>query len=199
MDKKFIDIFRNKLESNDVVLEEWFRESVPDSCNIVGYHGTRLFSEELTNLKSNNFKTPNMDFFYQKLKHIENKCYRTYIEKKLKELRYTQSDNKIYLKFGKNDFCDDSLVFLNNWGGETIYNLYDQNGTEPIYEKNIGRYLRKRTKPYIVVCRVSYQCYKHNCAYGNCGCFDTKDVDIIDIIEVTDDIMNEFKELDYGE
>ena len=138
-----------------------------------------------------------MNFFSQKLKHIENKRYRTYIEKKLKDLRYTQSDNKIYLKFEKNDFCDDSLAFLNNWGGETIYNLYDQNGTESIYEKNIGRYLRKRTKPYIVVCRVSYRCYNSTC--GSSDCFDPKDVDIIDIVEVTDDIMNEFKELDYGE
>lgn len=185
MDKEFIDKFRDKLKTNDVLLEEWSGENLPDFCNIVGYHGTRLFAEELADLKSNKFNTPNMDFFKQKLKHIENPCYRSYLDKKIEQLRYTQSDNRIYLKFGNNDFSDDSIIFLNNWGGETIYNLYDQNGCEPTYEKNIGNYLRKRTKPYIVVCRVPYHCYKAYSVYGNSGCFDAKDIDIIDIIEIT--------------
>lgn len=192
MDKKFIDKFRGKLQTTDILLEELPLLNKETKYNVIGYHGTRLFDEEYEDLMSNGFKVTDKSLFYRKLAFIENKQYRTYLQKKLERLKYTQSAGNIYLKFGRNEFSEVDTIFLNNWGGETIYNLYDKNGLETQYEKRMGEYLRSRTKPYVIVCRVKDQLYNEEILkcktakkYGTSNSFPVNDIEIVDIIEVT--------------
>lgn len=201
MDENFRILIRkrlentNKLKDDDVFLEEYTQISqLPRSFHVIGYHGTRLFDCECQELRRNGFKETTIDLFYEKIKNIKNSKYRKYLHRKLSKITYTQSDGKIYVKVGKNVFSREggNLSFLNNWGGETIYKLYDCKNNK--IETEIFNYLRKRTTPYIIVCRIPsyrldyvYDTYLQNGA--TCIC-DNREVEIIDIVPVNSDLID---------
>lgn len=207
MQKKIISKFKNKLRQNDIVLEypemypETFmkiKNSYPQNehflwdYNVIGYHGARLFPSEYENILKNGLSETNKELFIKKVKLIRNRKYKKYLLNKLSTLETTKSDGKIYLKFGKNEFSKYDVIFLNNWGGETIYNFYDLGGRENKLQREIGEYLRARTTPYIIVCRVKisnaldFIMNAKGLKNEASGCIDVNDIEVLDIFSVTD-------------
>lgn len=136
-----------------------------NNYNIICWHATRLTEKEIKDIEENGMNTDDhADFFEQKIKDLPNQInidIKRELLNHIENIKETQSEGRIYASYGvfdlENDYRGDK-IFLKNWGGETIYNYYDNP-----YKKNqehlnyIKEELRKVSYPCIVCLRISIQ------------------------------------------
>lgn len=118
-------------------------------------------------------------------------------------MRETQADSSIYVSFGNLDLVVDKAcdkIFTQYWGGESIYNFYDNNDT---FISNRLKYIKSKlqsiSKPCIILLRcpkdaqaaLSYTYYYENFMTKNISelsgsmCIKNCVPEVIDIIDLT--------------
>lgn len=158
--------------------------------NIICWHATRLTEIEIADIKKNGINTDDEpNFFERKINNLPSKISFEIKQKLLayvKSLKETRSEGKVFASYGvfdlDNDYREDK-IFLENWGGETIYCYYDTGSTVIDDELNhIKQELRSISFPCIVCLRISIfklletNNYFFDCFCNNLKCFDIKEI-----------------------
>ena len=159
--------------------------------NIICWHATRLTEIEIADINKNGINTDDEpNFFERKINNLPSQITFDIKQELLdyvKNIKETQSEGKVYASYGvldlENDLRGDKF-FLDNWGGETIYNYYDKgfitnNNSRLSY---IKQELKKVSFPCVVCSRINLgRLLETNCYFFNDFCYQLKNFDISEI------------------
>lgn len=127
--------------------------------SLIGLHCARLTMLEIMDIRENGISVGGKDLLYKKISNLPDNCnnIKPALIKHIQKLTETQADNLFYFAYGFLDLENDSAGyknFLNNWGGESIYNFYDnpQTQTDPLL-KQIKKQLSEVSIPCILIIR----------------------------------------------
>lgn len=159
------DSYKNDNETNEQIIREFADLILKSNVEFLCFHATRLTKEEMSSIKKDGLRYFDKNTIYEiKLKPLYENGYINLDELKLlneKNLlnRNSGRENIIYVHSGyysiKFEKGKDNFNLLNNWGGEIIYNVFENT---PLGDK-----IRAVSKPCVVVLKVK-------CAYE--GCYD---------------------------
>ena len=127
--------------------------------NLICFHFTRLTDYEIEDIRKNGLRLSTKELFIEKIIALPNII--TNKEKEdmisfIKSRNETQVPNGLCCKFGYVDLERDPTrlkYFLKNWGGETLYNYYDQNSMYSKDLKSLRERLSSVSYPCVVVLR----------------------------------------------
>ena len=136
--------------------------------NFLCYHLTRLTKREVKHIKKYGVKIGLKNNLYKKVLNLPKKCnfFKKDLLRYVEELGSNQINDKLYTYHGfldLNSQCT-STPFIQNWGGEAIYNFYDNfDSYENKYFKKIRKVLRKISRPYLIILRVDEESFEQHC------------------------------------
>ncbi len=174
------------------------------SYSVIGVHFTRLFDKEICDIRKHGLRSDDFEDYSRKIQQLP----KEFDDYKSKLISYVnnpcnrQSDGKIYFDIGKIEINGDNAVFLENWGGETLYNYYcpfNQNNEL----RRLGDMLRHNSTPCIVIIRINAQKffseYINNDILVDCirnekllfyrdeFCINKDDVQVVDVMPLVQD------------
>jgi hypothetical protein len=155
--KGILDIYSDNAPDKEYRICQYIYEH---ACCLVGIQCTRLTDYEINDIIINGIKSGCKNELKEKIRNLPD-VIPNIVKKELishiESLNRTVINNLVYCSCGHIDF-DDSLkddeIFTQNWGGESIYNYYDHNGTETNHEKDIAIMLNSISYPCIIYIRV---------------------------------------------
>lgn len=126
---------------------------------LIGYQCARLMDKEIQDIKENGLSFGGKQLLYKKIEYLprEYSKIKKLLKKHIKNLNSTQADNLIYFSYGNLDFNNDIACytsFVENWGGESIYNYYDHGEVVPEPDmKELKNKLSEISTPCIILIR----------------------------------------------
>ncbi len=208
--KCLLDMKKNKAYHEHV----FYTYLQTNNVHLIAYHCTRLTDFEINEIKTNGLNYGGKDLLYKKIENLPESCndIKDDLLKHVKGLRHTQADQSIYVSFGNLDL-DNKIAsyetFTENWGGESIYNFYDNPHSR--HDQSHLRYIKNKlhdvSTPCIIILRCPPNVYD---ALSRCGFYNnfmTKSIktlfdslnlktfvpEVIDIVKLT-----EYSGLDYS-
>ena len=147
----------------------FFSRLYQSGYSLVGYQCARLTEKEIRDIKENGLSFGGKELLYKKISNLPNEYrkIKALLKKHVKDLYSTQADNLIYFSYGCLDLENDTACyssFLNNWGGESIYNYYDHGKVIPNPQlKDIKDKLCDISIPCIIIvrCPLKMECDLH--------------------------------------
>lgn len=135
-------------------LVEFFRNQV--HFNIIGVHFTRLFDYEIKDVKNYGLHSDDTVDYERKINRMpkEFQCYKHDLIKYISNQRNKRSNGRIYFDIGRIEITIDNSVFLENWGGETLYSYYTNPENNRQDLENLKGKLKKNTCPCMVIIRM---------------------------------------------
>lgn len=153
--KGLLDFKKNKHYDED----KFFSILYQSGYSLIGYQCARLTDKEIQDIKKNGLSFGGKELLYKKVSYLpkEYRKIKNMLKKHIKGLNSTQADNLIYFSYGNLDFKNDVASyknFIENWGGESLYNYYDNGNIilEPRM-KEIKDKLREISTPCIIIIR----------------------------------------------
>jgi hypothetical protein len=149
-----------EMKNNNHYDEELFYKRLYQSgCSLIGYQCARLTEKEINDILKLGLSFGGKKLLYSKISSLpENYSYiKATLKKHVDDLFSTQADDLIYFSYGFLDLDNDTTScssFLNNWGGESIYNYYD-NGNIILDDvlENMKVKLSEISHPCIIIVR----------------------------------------------
>ena len=183
--KKMIKILKSINFENDL-----YEFLAINDYNIICWHATRLSQKEIHDIKINGLDTDDKpDFFENKIANLPKQIsdeIKTKLLTHIKGLEETQSEGRVYASYGLFDLENDSRtdkIFLENWGGETIYNYYDKGDITSDRDLNrIKQELRRISFPCIICLRANFKkLFEANPCFFDDLCYQLKNYAIKEI------------------
>jgi hypothetical protein len=171
--------------------------------NFLCYHLTRLTKREVKHIQKYGLEIGLKDHLYKKVLNLPQKCkfFKKEMLRHVEDLGSNEINDKLYTYHGCLDLNSQntSTPFLQNWGGEAIYNFYDHgDGYCDNYLKRIYTTLKSVSRPYLVILRVDTNCfddmYEITSIYDACkensiskveGRFIVKSAKVVKLIDLT--------------
>lgn len=182
-----------------VDFKNYFRNSY---YNVVGVHFTRLFDYEISNININGLHSDDTSDYKAKINLMPKKYdeYKNDLLNYISKQENKRSKGAVYFDVGNVCITDDNRIFLENWGGETLYSYYDNPYCENEDIKKLKWMLKADTCPCAVVLRVKanqffeyfpdtetlIDCIKKGCIseYVNEHLMDKNSVNVLNIIPI---------------
>lgn len=152
--------FLLEMKLNKVYNEDLFYTYLyQNDFSFIAYHCTRLTDFEISEIKSKGMARGGKELLRSKITCLPKSCVdiREELLNHVNGLRETQADSSIYVSFGNLDLVADKAcdkIFTNYWGGESIYNFYDNiDGFTSKRLQYIKNKLQTISTPYIILLR----------------------------------------------
>ena len=185
---------------------EFYTYLQTNNVHLIAYHCTRLTDFEINEIQTNGLNFGGKELLYKKIENLPESCndIRADLLRHVRCLSSTQADQSICVSFGNLDL-DDQIAsyktFIENWGGESIYNFYDNpNSSHTQHLQYIKNKLHDISTPCIIILRCPPNGYD---ALSRCGFYNnfmTKSIktlfdslnlktfvpEVIDIVKLTE-------------
>lgn len=153
-----LDMKRNNVYDEDL----FFTYLYQNDFSFIAYHCTRLTDFEISEIKSSGMARGGKELLLNKIMRLPESCddIREELLNHVNGLRETQADSSIYVSFGNLDFVTDKgcdKIFTQFWGGETIYNFYDN--PDSFSSKHL-RCIKSRLQTISTPCIILLRCPK---------------------------------------
>ncbi len=131
--------------------------------NIICYHITRLTQSEITDIKDKGLRLGEKSLLYQKVENLPSCCdwFKSELIKHIDGLREPQANGALCATYGCLDLKTDPTllnIFSQNWGGESIYNYYDEGDNfQNQHLKAIYETLQHISIPCLLILRINIQ------------------------------------------
>ncbi len=194
------------MKRNNIYDEDLFYTYLyQNDFSFIAYHCTRLTDLEISEIKSNGMTRGGKELLRNKIMRLPKSCddIKEELLNHVNGLHTTQADSSIYVSFGNLDLVVDKAcdkIFTQYWGGESIYNFYDNKDT---FTSNRLKYIKSKlqsiSKPCIILLRcpkdaqaaLSYTYFYENFMTKNISelfgsmCIKNCVPEVIDIIDLT--------------
>ena len=131
-----------------------------EASGIICQHITRLTEQEIQSIKEHGLQLGSKEMLKSKINNLPDSC--NWFKKEMIdhiEQQPIRANNASCMSYGRIDWESDSAcnkVFANNWGGENIYNYYDDGSICPdLRNKRIIEELKNISFPCVVLIKVS--------------------------------------------
>lgn len=157
---------------NSYTADSFYEVLEKKHCNIICYHITRLTQGEITDIKEKGLSLGGKNLLYQKVNNLPSCCdwVKDELIKHINTLRETQATGALCAVYGYLDLKNDTTVlniFSQNWGGESIYNYYDEGDNfQNQHFKAIHETLQRVSIPCLLILRIDIQKFRE----GQFGC-----------------------------
>lgn len=151
------------LKYNNVYDENLFYTYLyKNNFSFIAYHCTRLTDFEISEIKSNGIARGGKDLLLNKIMRLPKSCddIKEELLNHVNGLHTTQADSSIYVSFGNLDLVVDKgcdKIFTQYWGGESIYNFYDNKDT---FSSNRLQYIKNKLQSISKPCIILLRCPK---------------------------------------
>ena len=155
--KRLFDMKKSKLYEENMFYTYLQTNKIP----LIAYHCTRLTDFEINEIQTNGLKFGGKDLLYKKIENLPESCndIKDDLLRRVKGLNYTQADQSIYVSFGNLDL-DNKIAsyetFTENWGGESIYNFYDNPHSR--YDQSHLQYIKNKLQDVSTPCIIVLRC-----------------------------------------
>ena len=208
--KLLLDMKKNKVDHE----REFYTYLQTNNVHLIAYHCARLTDFEINEIKNNGLIFGGKDLLYKKIENLPESCndIKADLLRHVSCLSSTQADQSICVSFGNLDL-DDPIAsyktFIENWGGESIYNFYDN--PQSCHDQSHLRYIKNKlhdiSTPCIIILRCPPNVYDALSRGGFYNNFMTKSIktlfdslnlktfvpEVIDVVKLT-----EYSGLDYS-
>ena len=172
--------------------------------SIIGDHFTRLFDSEISDIKKHGLHSDGVEDYIKKIQQLPKEFdgYKSKLISYVNNPRNKRSGGRIYFDIGNIEINEDNDVFLENWGGETLYSYYCP-FNEDDELRQLGNMLRHNSTPCIVIIRINAQKffseYINNDILVDCirneelffyrdeFCINKDDVQVVDVMPLVQD------------